>query len=126
MREIRFRAWDGFLDKMLSWKEIEQAGMNLFAVLESQKIIIPMQYTGIKDKNDKEIHEGDVVVFDTIGWFEDKSIKSITGQVVYFNGGFDVHSEGENYCLSLCDNPEIIGNIHDNPELLEERRDSNG
>ena len=73
------------------------------------------QYTGIKDKNGKKIFEGDIVHIDNYdeGW----------DSVVGFNGGaFAVDVEGRDYDYTAIGWTEyqsiIIGNIHDNPELL--------
>ena len=73
------------------------------------------QYTGLTDKNGKKIFEGDIVDILT----ENGEI----GVIAYNDGGFLV--EADTFCVTFQDNingtdVEIIGNIHDNPELLEE------
>ena len=73
------------------------------------------QYTGLKDKNGKEIYEGDIVKI----IFKEKDI----GKVIYEHNGFtiDVMNMNRTYGrVSFVNNfMEVIGNIHDNPELLE-------
>lgn len=74
------------------------------------------QYTGLKDKNGKRIFEGDIVDILT----ENEEI----GVVEYEDGGFLVSADG--FCVDFHANIngtdlDVIGNIHDNPELLEVR-----
>ena len=74
------------------------------------------QYTGLCDKNGKEIYEGDVVRIDDLG----------IGIVDYEEGRFAMRRREERFCWPVycrIDHspfvPEVIGNIYDNPELLD-------
>ena len=70
------------------------------------------QYTGIKDIDGKKIWEGDIVRYDC-------SDKTIIGQVAWSAGFFEVHVKDGNECYAVTSFCRVIGNVHDNPELLE-------
>ena len=78
-----------------------------------------MQYTGIKDKDNKKIYEGDIL-FESFG---EKYYK-----VIFENGGFRAEFEGDfdEYSFDLIDvvaqGCEIVGNIYENSELIKEVR----
>lgn len=84
--------------------------------------ITKCQYTGLKDKNGKEIFEGDSVLHDSY-YIGDTNCPSGSGVVQFDNGSFSI--KGNLFPPDLCEeeisnyNIEIIGNIHENPELLE-------
>lgn len=120
MREIKFRAWDKIEGKM--WNPIvghdgvlmasnQLGGYVSFPVNQDPL----MQYTGLKDKNGKEIYEGDIVKPE----YHDMPCEVKFGRCwFYLDGDFDVKSDDllGNY---TDNNIEVIGNIVENPELLE-------
>jgi uncharacterized phage protein (TIGR01671 family) len=119
MRTIKFRLWhkDG---KMLYEDTI---GDCLQWYREKQGTEL-MQFTGLLDKNGKPIYEGDVVAKFS---FDDPSFRN---EVIYRNGAFGYltpdeafHSFANNYHFDWknCQSEkiEVIGNIHQTPELLE-------
>lgn len=78
------------------------------------------QYTGLKDKNGKKIFEGDIVKAqdDILG---SPFCYGITGKIVFEESAFFIEPRNpfeSEYLFNECAVYEVIGNIHDNPELL--------
>lgn len=127
-REIKFQVWDQDTRKMWTWEDIIEAESAMFITLLEflqQDQFIKRQFTGLCDKNSKEIYEGDVGeedgVFYQVIWVDSgamygaKVIKTdfvLTRQLTFPLQQYII--EGTKVC-----NFEIIGNIYENPELLE-------
>lgn len=129
MRDIKFRAFDKKLKKVLKVKEIDfDNRIVTLEISESAIKKIPfedvelLQYTGVKDKNGKEVYDGDVFIhtgqkFEVI-WYSTRFI------------GID-HKDyaiTDGYCCYVdcqykdgSSSIEVIGNVYDNPELSRKR-----
>ena len=116
MREIKFRAWDKEEKEMRQVVvmtgdayEISVRDIHGERYWQDYKTFELMQYTGLKDKNGKEIYEGDIVR--CIGYVNLLKVR-------FSDGGFlfgDMHASA-----SSRHDREIIGNIYENKELLKE------
>ena len=82
------------------------------------------QYTGIKDINDKEIYEGDIVVYNTILHGNIVCICEFNEFTTSFMLTENALPFGESYYIHRAErgNMEVIGNIYDNPELLKDNK----
>lgn len=84
-----------------------------------QKIAV-MQYTGLNDKNGKEIYEGDIVEWKYLQTWHKNEVMWVGGGFVVTTSGFkDDLNEPQDLSLVSILNCEIIGNIYENPELLK-------
>jgi uncharacterized phage protein (TIGR01671 family) len=110
MRPIKFRAWDGTGMNSWEWFTKNRKDVNW---LESQKNWVVMQFTGLLDKNGKEIYEGDIVRDELL---KEKPIH----EVVFEKGIFRVKGVPNEVWLSAVPSSfEVLGNIYENPELLK-------
>ncbi|BCJ86488.1 YopX family protein [Effusibacillus dendaii] len=119
MREIKFRAWDskGWMRTDFSPSMIyDVLNITAFDLIWNSPDFVKMQYTGLKDRNGKEIYEGDILRDDETG----------LNLVVWDNGAYwirPVYDVVDTYMEYLSDYNEvceIIGNIYENPELLSD------
>ncbi len=143
MREIKFRAWSVEKKNMLNNAQFLYDGMcgdeedvkdpflysDNFGNLTEDDEVILMQFTGLKDKNGKEIYEGD--------WIKDETFFNHAGQEGVEDNILDgvCEYEGASFCvdngitgcgyvpLNATENWVIVSNVHENPELLEGGKD---
>lgn len=120
MREIKFRAWYEKFNEMYIVKGIDlQKEIAYFDKYNYRSFydIELMQYTGLKDKNEKEIYEGDILS----DRYNEEYYK-----VVFENGSF--RAEFREYSLDLIEVAhicEVVGNIYENSELLGDKYGKN-
>ena len=126
MREILFRG------KTLCGKWVEGLPYEVDGVIDCIRVkeqildiisyttykVIPesiSEFTGLTDKNGNKIFEGNIVDYD---YFGERKI----GKIFFNNCGYEIENEGCFLCVHYTDKQldcEVIGNIHDNPELLK-------
>ena len=121
----KFRAWlkkeqkmDNYIDH-ISWLEDELycIGDGITYMVSAEDLVL-MQSTGLKDKNDKEIFEGDIV----------KMSKDVYSEPTYYEvvrhygGAYRLESKQHGCELWLRHTDcKVVGNIYENKELLEEK-----
>lgn len=109
MREIKFRYWNSVTNKMVLEPEMPYKKGWTIEQLFSDRGWIWQQFTGLLDKHGKEIYEGDVLQ----GREDTYEVKWDTSMLQY------VAYDGGRLALWAFNDPEVIGNIYENPELLQ-------
>jgi len=142
MRSIGFRAWDKEAEKMFiplsirwdifwgeeSGKPLVSPAFNIKTGLLEDQMTYPvcvmkeaghykecplMQYTGLKDKNDKEIYEGDVLIHQMYSQIVVKDLFEFFSYTIPDVGRYQWKGDGKELGF------EIIGNIYEHPELID-------
>lgn len=109
----------------------EQRHEEVTVVTHYVKKVTVGQFTGLLDKNGREIYEGDIVVQPGSKWFDHGYPDHMRGVIKWLYSQWQVTADGSNYALN--DNYfedgektewEIMGNVHDNPNLFKKEKDS--
>lgn len=118
MREIKFRAWDKKDNKMFTLEDVK-GNLGLYFNYTTRTYedegklndrFIQMQYTGLNDIHGQEVCEGDIAKYYSI-----IQVKEVLAEVVFKKGCFVINE----YYLGNKKRFEVMGNIYENPELLE-------
>lgn len=119
----KYRAWDKETKTMNGMAEIYRNRNQEIELRPRDENIILMQSTGLKDKNGKEIFEGDIIRYNidvvdikrhqTLGFYT-----VLDGREGFFGDGMSI-DDFEEDAKEFSKTAEIIGNIYENPELLE-------
>ena len=134
MREIKFRAWLKEDKKMENVKTMDFTDKTIRCLKKNEFInayllrrvsfddVELMQYTGVKDKNDKEIYEGDIIKYKFPYNIRLKHISPV--KFLETEASFGIKDRYGNeiplYTISANNYFEVIGNIYENKNLLEE------
>jgi len=121
MREIRCRVffYDGKDYSTGEWLSAEEAWAENYIEWDGDRLVptdkcsIIVEGTGLKDKNGREVFEGDIVHITS-------HRTDVTAPVIYTDRGFTVDGLMAGHYPNGNHHSEVIGNIYENPELLEE------
>ena len=127
MREIKFRAWDFSTNNFVSWEKLvidSQCDFYDFSLFSNIDYIL-MQYTGLKDKSGVEIYEHDLIIATRNSLSQKKRVvKYDINRGAYFVVSNSLKETEWDDCLTKNQiktfGYKVIGNIYENPELLNE------
>ena len=127
-REIKFRAWHKEDNEMVEVAQLEFEHVDMTVSAggcwhDPHTMYEVMQYTGLKDKNGKEIYEGDIFQY-KLGYSDTDPLQGLLHGVVTYDNQRCCYTGGSvgekaNPLFNINETKiEVIGNIYENPELL--------
>jgi hypothetical protein len=108
MREIKFRLWSKTSQQIISWEQIVSGNKHHVIWYDDYPT---MQFTGLQDKNGKDIYEGDICQYKNGNEYSIAEIK-------YIYSSFRLSTRLGSHSIPV-DYIKIIGDIHTTPELLK-------
>ena len=132
MGELKFRFWNKMAHKFQSPSKYAIDGNGDLVAYDyemgayddptpfSRTCIIAQQYTGLKDKNDVEIYEGDILNTPITEFGTYEILDFIRGPVTFEDGAFNFY--GDHLTSAASKDMTIIGNIFENKDLLEKEQ----
>jgi len=129
MREIKFRGYGKDEKHWIYGSLLDERSVGIVAIQDEDCHVWEVdpctvgQFTGLRDADGQEIYEGDILEVDYPFYWPAPPLPRERVVVCYFNGKFQFHLASPHSYTDLCfaKLAKVIGNVHDNPQLLERK-----